>query len=180
VIWLAGSLAALAIWVPDEWQALRSLWNAGLGGFFEKHGRGGSLLAIACWTLTGLGASLALCRRWFVCWVGLGLGGLLLSFACIAMALLPFLAEALIVFVAEVCFGGTVLAFLVARRRRLLSVRAVFTCLAGYLILLVYLYGASPPVVESALTHALRIGFGAAPFAPFAAAPLALSWNRHR
>ena len=30
VIWLVGSLAALAIWAPEAWQDLRSLWNQGL------------------------------------------------------------------------------------------------------------------------------------------------------
>jgi hypothetical protein len=90
------------------------------------------------------------------------------------------LAEALIVLVAAACLNCTVAAFIAARRRRLLSGWAVFACAAGYLVLLVYLYGASPAVDESSLTHALRIGFAAAPFAPFAAAPLAVSWNRHR
>jgi hypothetical protein len=86
----------------------------------------------------------------------------------------------LVVLAAAACFYATVAAFVAARRRRLLSGRAVFACLAGYVLLLVYLYGASPAVDESVLTHSLRIGFAAAPFAPFAAAPLALSWNRHR
>lgn len=179
-IWLTGSVAALAVWVPQELDAPRNLWNEGFIRLFSVYGWDVSLLALAGWTFVGLGASLALCRRWFVCCTGLGLGGLLLSSLFIADALPRFPAEALIVLIAAGCLGCTVAAFIAVRGRRLLSGRAVFACLAGYFVLLVYLYGACPAVDESVLTHALRIGFGAAPFAPFAAAPLAVSWNRHR
>jgi hypothetical protein len=180
VIWLAGSAAAMAVWVPAEWQPLRSLSNVSIAELFEELVWPISLLSLACWTLVGLGASLALCRRWFVCCTGLGLVVLLLSFASIADALPRFVAELLIVLVAAACLGCTVTAFVAARHLGLLSPWAACACLAGYVVLLVYLYGACPAVDESGLTHALRIGFAAAPFAPFAAAPLALSWNRHR
>jgi len=180
VIWLVGSLAAMAIWVPEKWQALCSSWKEGFVGGFWEIGCGTSLLVLVCWTFVGLGASLAMCRRWLVCWGGVGLGAFLFSFLYIADRVPRFLAEMLIVVLALACLCCTIAAFIAARRRRLLSGRAVFACLAGYLILLVYLYVACPAVAESALTHALRIGCAAGPFAPFAAAPLALSWNRHR
>ncbi|MCU0872450.1 MAG: hypothetical protein MUE50_08900 [Pirellulaceae bacterium] len=176
VIWLAGSLAALAIWAPEAWQRLRSLWNVGVVAVFERHGWQNSLLVLVCWTFVGLGASLAMSRRWLVAWSGAGIGGLFLSAAYVADRVPAVLAEALIVLVAAACLSCTVAAFIAARRRGLLSGRAVFACAAGYLVLLICLHGTVPTVVESALC----IGFAAAPFAPFAAAPFAVSWNRHR
>jgi len=180
VIWLVGSLVALAIWGPEAWQRLGTLWNAGLVRIWEDLGWGAGLMVLVCWTCVGLGASLAMSRRWLVAWSGGVFGGLLLGFVYVVGHVSEFLSEMLIVLVAAACWGCTIAAFRAAFGRRLLSNRALFLCLAGYLVLLVYLYVASPAVVECALTHSLRIGFGAAPFAPLATAPLALSWNRHR
>jgi len=178
-IWLMGWAAARAVWAPERWQPLSSLWKDGLAEFIQEYSWGASLLCLTCWTFVGLGASLALCRRWFVSCTSMVLTGLLLSLV-LAAGFVHLFAAALIVLVAEGCLVCTVVAFAAARRRKLLSVRAALACLVGYFVLLAYLYIASPPVDEAALTHSLRIGFAAAPFAPFAAAPLALSWNRHR
>jgi hypothetical protein len=180
VIWLAGCIAALALWVPEDWQRLCRFWNEGLVTLHRNYGWGTTLLALASWTLVGLGASLALAGQRFVCWGGLGVGGFLLTLFFTLDRVPADVAKVLVVLAADACLGGTIAAFVVARYRRLLSGRAVLACLAGYLVLLVYFYCGSPPVDESAFTHSLRIGFGAAPFAPMALAPLALSWNRHR
>lgn len=178
-IWLLGWAAARAVWAPEHWQPLSSLWKNGLAELIREYCWGASLFCLTCWTFVGWGASLALSRRWFVSCTSLVLTGLLLSLV-LAAGFAHLFAEAVIVLVAEACLICTIAAFLAARRRKLLSGRAALAYLAGYLILLIYFYGASPEVDESAVTHALRIGFAAAPFAPFAAAPLALSWNRHR
>lgn len=180
VIWLVGSLAALAIWALEAWQGLGAVWSHGGVWIWENYGWGASLVVLVCWTCVGLGASLAMSRRSLVAWSGCLFGGLLLCFVYVVGRVPEFLLEGLIVLVAAGCWGCTIAAFRAAHARRLLSSRAVAACLAGYLVLLVYLYAASPAVVECALTHSLRIGFGAAPFAPLATAPLALSWNRHR
>lgn len=181
VIWVVGSLAAQAIWAPEGWQRLGAAWNEGFMYVWEKFGWEISLLVLVCWTLVALGASLAMSRRWLVAWSGVGFGGLFLSFVCVADRVPEFLVETLVVLFGAGCWGCTVAAFRSALRRRLLSGRAACACLAGYFVLLACIYGVSiGTVVESAFTHALRIGFGAVPFAPFAAAPLAVSWNRHR
>ncbi len=180
VILLVGNLATLALWVPDGWESVRSLWSFGGSAFFRTYGFPASMYVIGCWTLVGLGASLALCRQWFVCWAGLGFGGLLLSFVY-GEALMPAGAiDALVVTVGVACFAATTVGFLSAIRRKLVSDHAVFVCLTGYLLLLAYLYSALPVYEPAVVTHLTRIGFGITPFAPIPAAALAVAWNRHR
>jgi hypothetical protein len=180
IVWLAGSYAAHAIWARSELEVLWQVRRDGLA-FNREFACVLIVVVLASWTLVGLGASLALARQRFVCWGGPGIVALLMSFFCVLDRVSPDVGEVLAVLAANACLGGTIAAFVVARCFRVLSGRAVFLCVASYLILLVYLYlGIPPPAGESALTHSLRIGFGAAPFAPVALAPLALSWNRHR
>ena len=180
VILLVGNLATLAVWVPDDWERLRSSWARGAVAFSRAYGPDASMCVLYSWTMVGLGASLALCRQWFVCWAGLGFGGLVLSFAYGTSRMQPGVAEASVAAVGAACFAATTVAFLEARRRQLVSGRAVFTCLIGYLVLLAYLYLAFPVRDPGALAHVMWIGFGAVPFAPIPAAPLAVAWNRHR
>ncbi len=58
-----------------------------------------------------------LCRQWFVCWIGLGFGGLLLSFVYGADLLPAGVLEALVTTVAAACFAATPSAFVAARHR---------------------------------------------------------------
>ena len=85
---------------------------------------------------------------------------------------------------AVVCLVGTLAAFLAAYRRRAISSRMIIACCAIYLLLcivsmsayaLTQMDGHLPGYVPFILA-----GLCAAPFAPLAAAPCALSWNRHR
>ena len=65
-------------------------------------------------------------------------------------------------------------------RSRLVSRRTVTGALVAYILLLACFV---PALGEGIMTiEALPriVGFCAAPLAPLAAAPLALSWNRHR
>jgi hypothetical protein len=179
VILLVGSLATLAVWVPDDWENLRSSWSSGGVAFFRISGFFVSTYALWCWTMVGLGASLALCRPWLVYWAGLGFGGLLLSFVYGADRLPAGVVEALAATVGAACFAATTAAFLAARRRKLVSGRAAFACLTGYLVLLAYLYLALPVEGSFVFDLVMRIGFGAAPLAPIPAAALAVAWNRH-
>jgi len=170
-ILLVGDVVTRAIWSPDygKVQGLSSydLWAASLGVLYM-------------WTSVGLGASLALCRHWFACWGGLSFGGLLLAFAYSVDRLSAGVGEALCVLVGAVCFASTIAAFIAVGRRRLVSLLAVFACLAGYLVVLGCLYMAFPVELLSLFDHAVQITFGIAPLAPFATAPLAAAWNRHR
>ena len=170
-ILLVGDMVTRAIWNPAYGKVQRcssyELWTVSLGVLY-------------LWTAVGLGASLALCRHWFVCWGGLSFGGLLLAFVCSVDRLSAGVAEALFMLLAVACLAGTIAAFCAARRRRLISSRASCVCLAGYLVLLAYLYTAFPVPRLSLIEHAVWISFGIAPLAPFATAPLAAAWNRHR
>ena len=180
VILLVGNLATLAVWVPYDWASLRFSWSSGGSAFFRAYGFDASMYVLGCWMMVGLGASLALCRQRFVCWAGLGFGGLLLSFVYGSELLPAGVLEALEAFVGAACFAATTAAFVAARRRKLVSVRAAFACLTGFLVLLVYLYLAVPVKEPPLVAHAIRIGFGITPFAPIPAAALAVAWNRHR
>lgn len=170
-ILLVGDVVTRAIWNPayGEAQGLSSydLWAASFGLLYM-------------WTAVGLGASLALCRQWFACWGGLSFGGLLLAFVFGVDRLSAGVGEALWVLVGAVCFASTIAAFIAVGRRRLVSFRVVCVCLAGYLVLLAYLYTAFPVELLSLFDHAVQITFGIVPLAPFATAPLAAAWNRHR
>jgi hypothetical protein len=170
-ILLVGNVAARAIWIPDCGKVLgfsrHELWEA-------------PLYVLYLWTAVGLGASLALCRQWFACWGGLSFGGLLLAFVFGVDRLSADVGEALCALVGAVCFASTIAAFIAVGRRRLVSFRVVCACLAGYLVLLAYLYTAFPGERLFLFDHAVQITFGIAPLAPFATAPLAVAWNRHR
>jgi hypothetical protein len=180
VILLVGNLATLAAWVPDRWESLWSSWRSGGTAFFWTYGLDASMYMLGCWTMVGLGASLALCRQWFVYWAGLGFGGLMFGFVYGADRMPAGAAEALVALVAAACFAATATAFFAAGRCKLVSVRAAFACLIGYLLLLAYVYLAFPLEGSLGFAHVIRIGFGAAPFAPIPAAALAVAWNRHR
>lgn len=180
-LWLVGAVTTLAIWVPEDWQRLQNSWHDGLWAFHSRYGEFVLMIALMCWTLAGLGASLALSRQWFVGWAGVGLIGFLLIFAWSMDRLPREIATVLTAVVAAGCLGGTLVAWIVAHRRQLTSGRTLLIGLSGYLLLLVYLYGGTPLIaVGSPVTHFVVVCFSAIPFAPFAAAPLALSWNRHR
>jgi hypothetical protein len=180
IVWLAATMATLAVWVPADWQALRGTWNEGLVGFHRSYGERALMHLLMYWTAVGLGVSLALSRQWFVCWGGVGSVALLLGFGISLDRLPRGAATALLILALAVCLGGTVAAFVAARRRSLMSRRMLFACLAGYLALLVYFYATTPLAEEPIINHIPIVCLTALPFAPLAAAPLALSWNRHR
>jgi hypothetical protein len=188
LLWLVGTglMLMLPVWRPERWRAICQAWEGGWLQFHWQYGVYAVMLLLISWTCVGLGAALGLARSWFVGCAGVGAGAAFLSFLWAIGRGPPPLAEFLVVLVAWVCWGGTVAAFLVAYRWRLVSKRAVVGCLLGYLVVLGYFYvvlGYFYPAAGVFAHGAMSLAgalFSVLPLAPFAAAPLALSWNRHR
>jgi hypothetical protein len=177
IVWLAGVFVTTAILYPKPFWGLSSLhWGDLPREDLYRVVAVGMFATLAPWTLAGLGAALALARSWFVVAGGISVVGLFTCFVLVTAAN-EEVGRALF---ASLCLGGTVAAFLAVRRRRLVSTRTVLACLAGY-VLLVAFFHASPDLANPTLAvHLQGAGLCALPFAPIAAAPLALSWNRHR
>lgn len=139
------------------------------------------MLLLCAWTWTGLGLTLGLARSWFIPVVGGALGiFLVLSFWLLNAFRSDEIELFLMLAFLLCCFGGTALTFVAAVRRQILSRRSLLGCLTGYLALLAWSYSTRDAAGMSLWGHLLLIGLCAVPFAPLAAAPLALSWNRHR
>ncbi|MCU0963115.1 MAG: hypothetical protein MUF48_23735 [Pirellulaceae bacterium] len=176
-VWLAGILLTSAIWYPAAAEVLNNFrWGDLPREDLYRAVALGVFAMLAPWTLAGLGAALALARSWFVVAGGISVVGLFTCFILVTAAN-EEVGRALF---ASLCLGATVAAFLAVRRRHLVSTRTVLACLAGY-VLLVAFFHASPDLANPTLAvHFQGAGLCALPFAPLAAAPLALSWNRHR
>lgn len=177
-IWLPGLLVTSIVWQHDEWQAVLQ----DLQGWEICEGRiiVAVVFTLASWTLLGLGTALAMAGCRFVFWGGLGAGALGLS-VIVGLSNGPEIAvEIVLPGLAALCLCGTVAAFRAARRRSLLSGLTQFGCVLGYALLLGFICWFFPEPIGLLPVHLIRFGFCAMPFAPFAAAPLALAWNRHR
>jgi hypothetical protein len=132
------------------------------------------------WTAVGPGAALALARSWLVAGGGRGSVALLVVFLFSLHQKGPFL----LVF-PTVCLVATLPAFVAAHRRWLISRTMLVTCLVIYILFcfatmsaVARIRGDNNPL--DVCNQFLLAGYCAAPFAPLAAAPWALSWNRHR
>ncbi len=167
LVWLVGGLGILAAYrypapIPD-WRLIPTL-------------------LLLAWTFTGLGVAVGLARSRFVATVGVGAGVLLVLFFCIMHTSRGHdIRVALFATLAACSFVGTALAFIAAIRRHILGTRTLIGCLAGYIIVsawCLFIWGWGAPKIS--LGHAIVFGFCTLPFAPIAAAPLALFWNRHR
>lgn len=174
VLWSIGCLVIWLTWMPSPWLDM---------GRAASHPRDGApivLCLLATWTLASLGSALALGGQRLVAWGGIGTAAVFIGYAvvgvCCPQPVLMFAAMS----VACACFAGTVAAFVVARRRRVISVATIVGCLAGYLALAGFLYTLWPDAAAPVVGDCLLLGFGALPVAPFAAAPLAVWWNRHQ
>jgi hypothetical protein len=188
-VWLIGIVVALAIYRVNagDWRQLHHALGWGQLHFAREYvapvthlllGVCGYLLG--AWTAFGLGASLALTRSWFVAVGGGGAAalmvGFLLSLAQRGLFLLVF---------PTVCLAGTLAAFVAAYRLRVISSRMIITCSAIYILLCIVtisvvaqIRGDNNPL--DVYNQLILAGICAVPFAPLAAAPWALSWNRHR
>ena len=134
---------------------------------------------LGTWTVMALGAALAMMRSSFV---GVGVLGSVMLLVGLLVSLYqkgPFLLV-----LPVVCLALTLAAFAAAHRRHLMSGRMIVVCSAIYLLLcIVPLSAVAQMRVGGSLSvyeQFILAGICAAPFAPLAAAPLALSWNRHR
>lgn len=176
LIWLAGMLAAAAIWRNESWRWLQVTWDRGLWHLANVCA-GLGIAVLYAWSLCALGASLAMARSWFVASTGLGSLFFFAGFVW-SMAFSNWPVYVL----AGFCFLATFAVFVTACAQRLVSVWAVIGCLCGHLLFVAailawyHLRSHQPSFRDQFLV----MGFAALPFAPFAAAPLALSWNRHR
>ena len=147
-------------------------------------------LALAC-ALMALGASLSLTGR--LRFMGAVIGGFYVSifaffvFRAFAdrLGVRPGIVEAIpngaaFVF-GPACLIGTVCAYVAARRQGHISRRLFWMALALWLLLAAGAGSAWGSVeLRPAVWLVLAPGLVALPFAPLAAAPLAVAWNRHR
>ena len=74
---------------------------------------------------------------------------------------------------------GTLLTFHYARRRQLLEIRRGRSLLMASLLLIPLAVWLAPPDLPK-VAYAVIVAFFALAILPFAAAPLAIAWNRHR
>jgi len=180
LIWLAGALAIAAFWETQEWRELQKEWgrgvdlNRGIARLVEVF-VGTWFAVLYVWALCALGASLAMARSWFVAAAGLVLL-VLIAVLVRSMAFAAWPPPLL----ALCCLLATITAFLAAYAQRLVSPWAVIGCLAAYILFVASVLASSHDNSPSPHFQMCLIGFAAVPFAPFAAAPLALAWNRHR
>ncbi|MBN2588863.1 MAG: hypothetical protein JXA96_03295 [Sedimentisphaerales bacterium] len=91
-----------------------------------------------------------------------------------------FIVSSLIWFLALGGFGGTILAILYAIRKFLISSRFVGILIGVYVSFCIIGLILNFSVVNTPANAVILCGMLALPFAPFATAPLALYWNRHR
>jgi hypothetical protein len=182
LVWFLGLLATMFTWAPRFGQeSCQELWREALGqpNIFWAVALGQSgLVLLIVWTLTSLGAALALTRSWFVPCGALGLLGSLLLLVLAGEVMRGVAAVTLALVLPALFLIGTVTAFVIVRCRELLSWPALLGCVSGYAVLLCVVWGTS--VVREIGDAQVFIGLAALPFLPFAAAPLAVSWNRHR
>jgi len=181
IIWVIG-VAATVVLCPRPLAGFPpSPHNPASFSFLKVGVFAGYLLLV--WTLVALGATLGMARSWFVPVAGVGIGVLLLILV-LAKEMQPLAAHAVTNLLAAGCLGGTVAAFVIARRKRLVALRTIIGALAFYFLLLACFFlalGEDTVLLQDPLEVFLRIvGVCAVPLAPLAAAPLALAWNRHR
>jgi hypothetical protein len=176
ILWLVGMAVAVVL-SGGALDALGPLPKGhGAASLVLTLAVGGALLGV--WTLVGLAATLAMARSWFVPAGGVG-AAVLLIMAFIAMKALPAAEQATKIMLAAGCLGGTLAAFAAARRRKLVSTRAVLIALGLCVLPFVCLF-VTPERVPSLEIALLLAGCCAVPLSPLALAPLALAWNRHR
>jgi hypothetical protein len=83
--------------------------------------------------------------------------------------------------VGAIILVATAWAFVAARRRRLLDFSTAWAALGTWTVLVIWVVLTLPPAVDlSTAGYILLVGVVALAVMPLAAAPLALTWNRHR
>ncbi|MHB8974773.1 MAG: hypothetical protein ACYC3X_30515 [Pirellulaceae bacterium] len=191
-VWLLGIVVALAIFCPSagEWRQLQSAWADGPLSFVQIVAVPTMyfLLRVLCillgiWTVVALGAALALARSWFVCVGGIGFLGLMVGLVLLTANSSEVAIRFSLAAVCVVCLLGTLTTYAAACRLGVISRRNIINCCALYILLCIVSMSAYTPAREGhlpVLMQVVLVGICAVPFAPLAAAPCALSWNRHR
>lgn len=184
LVWVTGIVVTAMVW--NHQLVLSVTWQE-MARFLLNEWLESGIILLVFWTFLAFGAALGMARSWFVP-VGAIAGPVLLVFALIIGERAPnWLATATMFLLAAGSAGGTVAAFVVARRRKLISMPVVLGVLAVHvlLVLVSYLVARSDGVTAPGVLDSLKIlllfsGWYAVPLAPLAVAPLALAWNRHR
>jgi hypothetical protein len=180
-VWGIGILVSIVVWSPeDRNELLGAMQRSFHGGGIIQDVLPFVLLLTTVWTMLSLGASLGLTRRWFVCCAGCGLPPALFALF-LALAWFPREVQGvLLAGVVAAAVGGILFAFGAAWSRGLISIRVVLACVAGYALLLAWGLLCQPPGAMPGSQLFVFVCLIAVPFAPFALAPLAAAWNRHR
>lgn len=135
-----------------------------------------ALTNVATAILSGRGA------RFIYVWIGLLFVGVLMTLvaeACLTAQTREWLGRMVVAAVSGAILVGTVAAFVLAKRRHLAEHRVVLCSAIGWLLMAVVAYLLRPaelpldvlPVIAAAAALVVL---------PFATAPLAIAWNRHR
>ena len=141
------------------------------------------LYPIGIWTALGLIGSLFMTgRKWpiFLFFSTLFIVPIILMLSNIFDGITFILKSSLIWLFAFGSVGGTLLAFVYAARRGLLSFLFAGILIVGYIICCFIGLSLNFDFAHGLTNSALLCGLIALPFAPFASAPMALYWNRHR
>ncbi|MHB0957470.1 MAG: hypothetical protein ACYC0X_25610 [Pirellulaceae bacterium] len=180
-VWLLGTVVALELFnaLAGEWPQLEPPRVDGVQLFV--HTVAAICFGLGIWTVVGLGAALALARSWFVCVAAVGVLPLIVGL--IATAKLVTELPPVQFWLATVCWLGTLAAYTVAYQLRVISPKTILTCCGLYVLLCIAVISAAT-LERQASVPALMLfvlaGVCAVPFAPLAAAPCAMYWNRHR
>ena len=141
------------------------------------------LYPLGIWTVVGLIGSLFMTgRKWpiFLFFSTLFIVPIILMLSNIFDGITFILKSSLIWLFAFGSVGGTLLAFVYAARRGLLSFLFAGILIVGYIICFFIGLSLNFDFAHGLTNSALLCGLIALPFAPFASAPMALYWNRHR
>jgi hypothetical protein len=173
LLWMLGAVAVSWRFNTPMWGRLQREWEPGVVNFLNCEGEW-IVAALLVWAVCASAASLAMARSWFVVSGGL-------SLMVILGVMLRFSTWEYMLPLTEFCIWCVAIAtFAAAFSQRLISVADVICAVAAWLLLLAVIFALDPGPRPSPETGLWVASFALLPFVPFAAAPLALSWNRHR
>ncbi len=143
------------------------------------------LYPLGIWAAVGLTSSIFIAgRKWpiflFCAVLFMTPATIMLTNIFVGRTLLNIILPSLTWLFAFVSIGGTLLAFIHTVRRHLISSSFVRFLISGYIVCCIIGLLLNFSFVNSSANAALLCGMLALPFAPFATAPLAMYWNRHR
>lgn len=173
LLWMLGAIAISWHCKTPSWERLQHEWELGPANFLTCEG-GWVAAALLMWSVCAGAASLAMARSWFV------VSGGFLLLAILALMLFFSTWEYMLPLTEFCIWCATIAIFTAAISRRLISVVDVTCVVVAWLLLVAAFLAPAPAHWPSPEFELCAASFSVLPFVPFAAAPLALSWNRHR